>query len=194
MIDNVGDCGEVVNHCLLHEQSSLAQQKLQELYTPPPRSYDTLDNTVATPPPAQVPITPTSDQSVLTDQFSEMENSMQRRENDLQNREQNMMTKMQDMMARMLSQNTDNNTSNNNRTQSNNNRSSSRGGRGGRNSYSGDCTSSTRTSSAHKYCWTHGACAHSGNKCNTKSDGHQAQATFTNMFDGSTNNCYWLPT
>ena len=42
------------------------------------------------------------------------------------------------------------------------------------------------------YCWSHGSCAHSSAACNTKMPGHQATATFQNMQDGSTNNCYWI--
>ena len=43
------------------------------------------------------------------------------------------------------------------------------------------------------YCWSHGACAHSSNVCNTQQPGHQLTATFTNMMGGSTANCFWLP-
>jgi hypothetical protein len=42
------------------------------------------------------------------------------------------------------------------------------------------------------YCWSHGACAHSSDACNTPSPGHQSTATFTNMQGGSTNKCFWL--
>ena len=44
---------DMVNQRFLQEQASLAHQKMQELYTPPPGSYRTLDCTSATPPPAQ---------------------------------------------------------------------------------------------------------------------------------------------
>ena len=47
--------------------------------------------------------------------------------------------------------------------------------------------------SPRKYCWTHGACAHSSTDCNNKAPGHQTTATFTNMQGGSTNLCFWLP-
>ena len=180
---------DMVSQRFLQEQASLAHQQLHELYTPPPSFYQTLDGTAATPPPAQEPVTPTYDQSVLADQFSAMANSIQRRESDLQTREQQMLTQMQKMMSRMFSQNSG--SKNRNR---NNNRSSGRGGRGGRNSSYGDCTQTTRSSSTHKYCWTHGYCAHVVSECNTKADGHQVQATVTNMLNSSNANCYWLPT
>ena len=44
-----------------------------------------------------------------------------------------------------------------------------------------------------KYCWSHGACAHSGTECNNRKDGHKQDATFQNMMGGSTKDCYWLP-
>ena len=40
-----------------------------------------------------------------------------------------------------------------------------------------------------KYCWSHGACAHSGNECNAKKPGHDATATFSNKNGGSTDYC-----
>jgi hypothetical protein len=43
------------------------------------------------------------------------------------------------------------------------------------------------------YCWTHGACAHSSNVCNTQLPGHITTATFANMQGGNTNGCFWLP-
>ena len=44
-----------------------------------------------------------------------------------------------------------------------------------------------------KYCWTHGACAHTGAECNNKATGHKDDATFQNTMGGSTKNCYMLP-
>ena len=44
-----------------------------------------------------------------------------------------------------------------------------------------------------KYCWTHGACAHNGSECNYPKDGHKKEATFANRLDGSTKDCFWLP-
>ena len=181
---------------LLHEQASQAQQQLHELYAPPPGSYNGNDPSVASPP-SLVPLTPTSAPSVLSDQFSEMANSMQRRKQDVQSREQNMMTQMQDLMARMASQNnvgSNNNYNRNTNSSSNRNNNHNRGGRGGRNSNSSGRNPSNRANYTRKYCWTHGACAHSGAECNTAATGHNSQATFTNMMDGSTQNCYWLPT
>jgi hypothetical protein len=43
-----------------------------------------------------------------------------------------------------------------------------------------------------QYCWTHGNCAHSGSDCETKADGHIAEATYSDMQGGSTTRCHWL--
>jgi hypothetical protein len=45
-----------------------------------------------------------------------------------------------------------------------------------------------------KYCWTHGACAHTGSDCNAPAENHKTNATFQDMLDGSTKKCYWLDT
>ena len=46
----------------------------------------------------------------------------------------------------------------------------------------------TRTDTS-KYCWSHGACAHTGKKCRNPKQGHQAEATFANKMGGSTLYC-----
>ena len=38
-----------------------------------------------------------------------------------------------------------------------------------------------------RYCWTHGACDHWSNKCNSKADGHQNKANFKNTLGVSIN-------
>jgi hypothetical protein len=43
-----------------------------------------------------------------------------------------------------------------------------------------------------KYCWTHGNCAHSGADCETPTNGHIKDATYSNMNGGSTDRCHWL--
>ena len=40
-----------------------------------------------------------------------------------------------------------------------------------------------------KYCWSHGACAHSSSECNSKKEGYKNESTFTNKMNGSTNYC-----
>ena len=42
------------------------------------------------------------------------------------------------------------------------------------------------------YCWTHGSCSQKGTDCNYKANGHQDDATFTNMKGGSNKNCFWI--
>ena len=44
-----------------------------------------------------------------------------------------------------------------------------------------------------KYCWTHGACAHTGAECNHPAEGHKKEASFQDMMGGSTKDCFWLP-
>ena len=39
-----------------------------------------------------------------------------------------------------------------------------------------------------RYCWTHGACAHTGSECRAPATGHQATATFQDRMGGSTRN------
>jgi hypothetical protein len=43
-----------------------------------------------------------------------------------------------------------------------------------------------------KHCWTHGNCSHNGVEWETKSDGHLNDATYSNMQNGSTQNCQRL--
>ena len=40
-----------------------------------------------------------------------------------------------------------------------------------------------------KYCWTHGACAHSSRECNSPAEGHQNEATFEDKMGGSNAYC-----
>ena len=40
-----------------------------------------------------------------------------------------------------------------------------------------------------KYCWTHGACAHSSKDCRNRQEGHREEATFSNKLGGSTAFC-----
>ena len=41
-------------------------------------------------------------------------------------------------------------------------------------------------SKTNKYCWTHGACAHTSTECKNKKTGHQDAATFENRMGDST--------
>ena len=51
-------------------------------------------------------------------------------------------------------------------------------------------TQGTNTSrTTNRYCWTHGACAHTGKHCRYKADGHLDEATFKDKKGGSTKNC-----
>ena len=146
---------------------------------PPPPTY-------TSPPPLTDATTPASDASTLTNPTAItnfLANSMQQRENDLQSREQQLLLQMQDMMSRMLS------STNNDNTHSRNTRNRSQGSRQANSSERQRQTDRTK-----KYCWTHGACAHTGTECLNKAAGHKPQATFANMESGSTTGCFWLNT
>ena len=185
---NVLTVNDVVTQRLLQEQASLVNKQVQDLYSPLPGSYTVPVESITAPPPDQEPVTPTSYQSVFTDQFLDMANSMQLREQDLHNRAQQMLMQMQDLMSRMLSQNSGSNNRNHNNTSIKNNKNNNRRptGRGGRTSSYAGRTQAPRPSSTRHYCWTHGACTHVRTECTTLATGHQAQATFSDMKNGST--------
>ena len=42
---------------------------------------------------------------------------------------------------------------------------------------------------ANKYCWTHGKCGHTSNKCRNKAPNHKDDATMSNKMNGSTYGC-----
>ena len=69
---------DIFTQCLLQEQASLVHHQIQDLYSPTPGYYTAPVSTINTPLSAQEPVTPTSDRSVLADQFSAMSNIMQR--------------------------------------------------------------------------------------------------------------------
>ena len=48
---------------------------------------------------------------------------------------------------------------------------------------------SGKTRNHSKYCWSHGACGHTGQECTNPRDGHMKDATFQGKKDGSTKNC-----
>ena len=56
----------------------------------------------------------------------------------------------------------------------------------GRNPAPGNLQRHQRTTN--HYCWTHGACGHTGEECRTRAEGHQTAATFRNRMGRSTRN------
>ena len=46
----------------------------------------------------------------------------------------------------------------------------------------------TRTNVS-KYCWSHGACSHTGKECTKRNNGHKEEATFKNKLGGSIRFC-----
>jgi hypothetical protein len=93
----------------------------------------------------------------------------------------------QQFMNQVLQQQATN--TNNNNNNNNNNRNNNRGrGRGrGRNNYNQRGYRQPRDTS--KYCWTHGACGHTGAYCRHPAIGHIPYATFYNKMGGSNQNC-----
>lgn len=117
----------------------------------------------------------------------ELANSLLRRESDLQTREAAMLTQMQELVTLMRSTQAG--------TPSRATRPSGGRGSGRHTDRAGRSRPpSARSSNTRLYCWSHGACAHTGVDCNTQATGHQASATFDNMMGGSTTGCYWLRT
>jgi hypothetical protein len=104
-----------------------------------------------------------TDQQQLTQQLREM---------------QTMLTTMQGQLNHQQGDGYDNR---------NDGRTSRGGGRGGRGRGRGRGRS-TWVPDTSKYCWTHGACAHTGKQCRTKAAGHEDTATLLEKMDGSTKN------
>ena len=67
-----------------------------------------------------------------------------------------------------------------------------RGGQRGRGRGRGRGGNRNASQRTNLYCHTHGNCAHSSNECQTPAEGHQNDATFTNMMGGSNNRCFWM--
>ena len=63
------------------------------------------------------------------------------------------------------------------------------GGYGGRNGGGNGGGGYRKRKNTSKYCWTHGACAHSSKECSNKKAGHKDGATFSNKLGGSTRFC-----
>jgi len=51
------------------------------------------------------------------------------------------------------------------------------------------CKNNKSSPQPRKYCWTHGACAHTSAECNHKADNHHYEVTFENMLGGSSAGC-----
>jgi hypothetical protein len=69
----------------------------------------------------------------------------------------------------------------------------SRAGRGRGRGRHGTATGRGRNVTPRHYCWSHGACSHTGAQCMYPVAGHITAATFTDMQGGSTRNCFWIP-
>jgi hypothetical protein len=134
-------------------------------------------------------ITLSSDQYVLTDPFTVMANTMQTCERNLQTHEQQMMAQMQELMTHLLASHPSPSVTTK-PCSCNTNKPTGRGAQ----PLSSSRSQSSCSTTIRKYCWSHGTCTHTGVKCKTPSTGHQPQATFPNMLNGSTSGCYWLST
>jgi hypothetical protein len=62
-------------------------------------------------------------------------------------------------------------------------------GRGNRNGGRGNGNDHRYRRNVSKYCWTHGACAHTSANCASKAEGHCNEATFANKMGGNTRYC-----
>ena len=159
------------NGAMMSTMADLVTQRLLDVY-PPPTADDAAGVPLASPP---------------TDTVNA---AIQQRELSIAAREAALVTQMNEMMTLMRGTGHGATTHN----QQRNNRSNNRG-RGGRSNdrSNGGRGRQTPNHPTRLYCWSHGACAHSSNLCNTQLPGHQTTATFANMQGGSTNNCFWLP-
>ena len=117
---------------------------------------------------------PASEEAAIAEQQAMLHmanmSSQQQAMPDIMTKMMEMMQQMQQMQVQMMQQSGHNNSNN---TISNNRRNNRNRGR--------------RTTS--KYCWSHGACAHSSSECNAKKEGHRDDATFENKLGGSTAYC-----
>ena len=96
-----------------------------------------------------------------------------------------MMEQMQTMQREM----NNNNNSNHNNNNYNNNQNNNRNGRSSNQNNNADRSGTRGRTNTSMYCWNHGACAHSGQNCNSKKEGHKDAATLANKMGGSTAYC-----
>ena len=114
--------------------------------------------------------------------------AFQQRDSSLAAREAALLTQMTEMMSLMRTGLPSGGTSHQRTPRTN------RSGRHGRTNDRGGACGHGSSPAPRAYCWSHGACAHSGTQCNNQLPGHQTTATFSNMQGGNTSNCFWLPT
>jgi len=110
--------------------------------------------------------------------LSDMVNNVQQREDDLIEHESKMMIQFQEMLTLLKSANNvqsapvpANQNNKNNKMKKNTGKSQNQ---------------------RHKYCWTHGSCAHTSKECNCKAEGYKDDATFAIMLGDSSSGCHWL--
>ena len=168
-LPTAGDMFHQANGVMMTTVADLVTQRLLEAYPPPPDE----------PTPA-LPAAP------------DIAAALQTREASVATREAALLQQMTEMVALMRSavpphSQRNDTRSNRSRNPRANNRSTDRS-RASAATPRGRAPPPTRL-----YYWSHGACAHSSNACNTQQPGHQPTATFTNMMGGSTANCFWLP-
>jgi hypothetical protein len=114
--------------------------------------------------------------------------AFQQRDSSLAAREAALLTQMTEMMS-LLRTGLPHGTTSTQRNPRN-----SRSGRAGRtNNGRGGSRGRGNSPAPRAYCWSHGACAHSGTQCNYPLPGHLPNATFTDMHGDNTSNCFWLP-
>jgi hypothetical protein len=109
-----------------------------------------------------------------------MANNLQKHSADYQAQENQMMTQLQEVISLLKQANSTQNTAT-----SDNKNNECKPSKNKRNN-------NKSSHQPHKYCLTHGACAHASPACNHKADNHHDEATFANMLGGSSAGCYWL--
>ena len=101
---------------------------------------------------------------------------------------QQMVTMMEQMQTMQREMNNNNN-SNHNNNNYNNNQNNNRNGRSSNQNNNANRSETRGRTNTSMYCWSHGACAHSGQNCNSKKEGHKDAATLANKMGGSTAYC-----
>jgi hypothetical protein len=113
---------------------------------------------------------------------------------------QTLMSTISDLQSKVQQNNGNNGNRNdgnrNDGRRNNDRRGRGRGYQGGNNQQGGGHqqggTQHGRPPQPHKYCWTHGLCAHDSPSCTAQKTGHQTTTTMQNMQSGSTHQCFWL--
>ena len=101
----------------------------------------------------------------------------------------NQISKVNNASSTSTSSNTRGNENKNNKRKRNERNNSKTGSAGDKKYYDGP----RYRYDVSKYCWTHGACAHSGSECSNPAEGHKKKASFKDKMGGSLAFCRHAP-